>query len=189
MKFYANPLKPGDVIRTHPERGYWGCAVVLSARDSTADFDPMCHIATTTLIKPRRYAWRNISSFDLEIASLSYDIRVVPSEWHPAPEARLCIGIYSLKSAEKLDMIGHMDPKVLYPPDLTFEIGDGTSGSFPLCGPIPEYLGHEAVIVWRRIHDAVRLDQEIRKSREAFEAYEAQRLAEARRARIARRST
>lgn len=189
MKFYANPLKPGDVIRTHPERGYWGCAVVLSARDSTSEFHPMCHIGTTTLIKPRKYAWKNIAPLDLEIANLSYNVRVAANEWHTTREARLCVGIYALKSADKLDIIGHIDPKTVYPPDLTFEVGDGTSGSFPLCGPIPDYLGHEAVIIWRQKHDAARLDQEIRRSREAFEAYEAQRLSKARRARNARRST
>ena len=186
MKRLANPLKPGDVIRTHPGRGYWGCAIVLSARDSTAQFHPMCHIGTTTLIRPRRYSWKSIDPAELEIASLVHDVRVAPNEYYRAPTACVCIGIYTLKSANGLDIIGRVDPKDIYQHPLAFKVGDGTSGAFPLCGPIPDDLGHEAVIIWRRAHDAVRLEQEARKDMEWFENYEEQRLAAARQTRKSR---
>ena len=71
MKPVANPLRSGDAIRTHPRRGYWGCAVVLSARDGTRDRWPMCHVGTTTLIRRRRYAWKSVDPSELRIASLA----------------------------------------------------------------------------------------------------------------------
>ncbi len=43
-------LNKGDVIKTVPMEGYWGCALVLSSRDKVDGFDPMCHIAITPLI-------------------------------------------------------------------------------------------------------------------------------------------
>jgi hypothetical protein len=185
MKKIVNPLTPGDVIRTHPGRKYWGCAIVLSARDSTTEFHPMCHIATTTLIRPRKYAWEEIDASELEVATIVPEIRVAPNEY-VASETRVCIGIYSLKSADNLDIVGRVNPKEIYDRRLTFKVGDGTAGTFPLCGPIPDDLGYEAVVVWRQIHDAARLKQEERKSNEWFEAYEAERLAKARKARQAR---
>lgn len=189
MKTIANPLRPGDVIRTHPQSGYWGCAVVLSARDSTPEFHPMCHIGTTTLIRKRKYSWNSVDPVDLKIAQLGFDVRIAPNEYVRAPKERICICIYSLRSANGLDIIGHVDPMQIYPHQLTFDVGDGTSGKFPLCGPIPNNLGHEAVVVWRRENDSARFEQESRKSREQFEFFEAQRLAKARAARKARSGT
>jgi len=63
------------------------------------------------------------------------------------------------------------------------EIGDGTDGAYPLCGPVPDYLGQEAVVAWRRVHDRERLAKEQRESFERFEVFEQKRLEEARRKR------
>ena len=152
MKIIANPLKPGDVIQTHPQRGFWGCAVVLSTRDSTDQFHPMCHIGVTTFISKRKYSWRSINPQQLEIIEFSPVIRVSPSESFQSKDPRTCIGIYSLKTSAGLTIIGNIDTSLVYDKPLTFEVGNGTKGDFPLCGPITEGIGHEAVVAWKIIN-------------------------------------
>ncbi|MCU1288047.1 MAG: hypothetical protein JWN60_276, partial [Acidobacteria bacterium] len=43
-------LQKGDVIKTNPREGFWGCAVVISEREKTKERDPMCHIAITQVV-------------------------------------------------------------------------------------------------------------------------------------------
>jgi hypothetical protein len=180
MKQIANPLQPGDVIQTHPQRGFWGCAVVLSARDSSHQFHPMSHIATTTLIAKQKYHWSSVDPKRLEIVKLSPIVRVAKEDYYQPNEPRTSIGIYSLKSAASLRIIGRINPLNIYDKPLSFDVGDGTKGTFPLCGPIPENLGNEAVIAWRLIHDKDRFEQEKLEARRRFERYEQQRLSEQR---------
>jgi hypothetical protein len=156
----VNPLTPGAVIQTHPSRGYWGCAVVLSARDSTDKFLPMSHIGVTSFIARKKFSWKDISPTELEIVRLSYDYRVAPHEYRRSPNMVTCIGIYAIKNAATLRVIGFIDPLMIYSSTLSFDVGDGTSGNYPLCGPIPDDLGREAVIAWRREHDKKRFERE-----------------------------
>ena len=180
MKRIANPLKAGDVIQTHPQRGFWGCAVVLSSRDSTDQFHPMCHIGITSLITKRRYSWKSIDPRELRIVESSPAIRAAADEYYQSQDSRSCIGIYTLKTLAGITIIGSIDPALVYGKPLTFDVGDGTSGRFPLCGPIKEDIGSEAVIAWRKIHDRERLEKDIAFSRESFERYEQKRLSEQR---------
>jgi hypothetical protein len=179
MKKMANPLKPGAVIQTHPQRGFWGCAVVLSAHDGTDQFHPMCHIGITSFIAKRRYAWNSIDARQLRIATVSPAVRVGPNEYRKS-DPRTCIGIYSVKTAASLAIIGTIDPTLLYERPLTLEVGDGTKGTFPLCGPIKESLGTEAVVAWRKVNDHERLATESAAHRENFERHERTRLSEQR---------
>jgi hypothetical protein len=188
MKKIVNPLTPGDVIQTHPARGYWGCAVVLTARDSTATSWPICHIATTSLITRKKYAWKDIDPAGLEIAKLTYDVRVAPNEYYRQAEPRTCIGMYVLKSAAGLSIIGRMDPNLLHPAPLTFKVGDGTNGCYPSCGRIPEDLGDQAVTAWRMVHDKERFDRESAKEMALFERLDSKLRAEDRAARQARKA-
>ena len=186
MKRIANPLQPGDVIQTHPKRGFWGCAIVLSARDSTDQFHPMSHIGITTLISKEKYSWESVDPRQLQIVKISPIFRVGPNEYYQSNEPRTCIGIYSLKSAAGLRIIGQVNPTDVYRKPLTFDVGDGTNGKFPLCGPIPEDLGVQAVIAWRLIHDNERIEQECAEAMRQFERIEQQRLSEQRAKRRAR---
>ena len=176
MKIIANPLQPGDLIQTHPQRGFWGCAVVLSARDSTDQFHPMSHIGITTLITKQKYPLSSIDPKQLEIVEFSPVIRVAKDEYCQSTEPRKSIGIYTLKSAAALKIIGRINPLDIYDKPLSFDVGDGTKGTFPLCGPIPENLGNEAVVAWRLIHDKDRFDREKVEARKRFERSEQQRL-------------
>ena len=186
MKRIANPLQPGDVIQTHPKRGFWGCAIVLSARDSTDELHPTSHIGITTLISKQKYTWSSLDSRQLKIVKFSPLIRVGPNEYYQSNEPRTCIGIYTLKNTTGLRIIGRVNPIDVYDKPLTFEIGNGTKGKFPLCGPIPEDLGHEAVLTWRLTHDKERLEQESAKAMREFERFEQKRLSEQRAKRQAR---
>lgn len=186
MKRIANPLQPGDVIQTNPKRGFWGCAIVLSARDSTDQFQPMSHICITTLISKKKYAWNDVDFRRLEIVKIAPIVRVGPDEYYQSNELRTAIGIYSLKSAAGLRIIGQVNPTDVYNKPLTFQVGDGTKGRFPLCGPIPDDLGEEAVVAWRLIHDKEGQAQESAKAMRQYERYEQQRLSEQRAKRQAR---
>ena len=186
MKRIANQLQPGDVIQTHPQRGFWGCAVVLSASDSTDQFHPMCHIGITTLITKRKFSWGSIDPQLLEIATFAPVVRVAANEYYQSKEPRTCIGIYSVKNTAGLTIIGNINPAHVYDKPLTFEVGDGTEGKFPLCGPIKDGFGSEAVVAWRLIHDREHLDRQANESRKQFERYEQQRLSEQRSKRHAR---
>ena len=180
MKPIVNPLAPGAVIRTHPWRGYWGCAVVLTARDGTSDMYPCCHIAVTALIRKRKYSWSDIGRDELRIVRMSPSVRIGPQDYRKAPKERTCIGIYTLRRADTLDIIGHIEPAAIYADPLTYDVGDGSDGAYPLCGPIKEGLGWEAVAAWREIHDQENFERERRVSREQFEVAEAKRLTEQR---------
>lgn len=148
----------------------------------------MCHIGITTLITRKKYSWKNIDPAGLEVLKYAYDVRVAPHEYYRAPDMLTCIGIYAVKNAADLSIIGRVDPSAIYSFPLTFDVGDGTNGRFPLCGSIPEDLGDEAVVAWRRVHDSVRLNRERQQDRELFERIDANIRAEAGQARKRRSS-
>ena len=176
MKTIFNPLTPGDVIRTHPQKGFWGCAVVLTARDSTEDFHPCCHIATLELIHKRKYSWKSVTPADLKIVNSTRSVRVAPHEYIEEPTSRLSIGIYTLKKLDGLDIIARIDPQQVYSKPLTFEVGDGSNGTFPLCGPVKGFTGNDAVINWRKLNDRDKFELEAIKSKQQFEVMEHKRL-------------
>ena len=35
-------LNKGDVIKTNPQNGYWGCALVLDVQEHNDEFQPLC---------------------------------------------------------------------------------------------------------------------------------------------------
>ena len=37
-------LNKGDVIKTNPQNGYWGCALVLDVQEHNDEFQPLCLI-------------------------------------------------------------------------------------------------------------------------------------------------
>ena len=142
----------GDVLKTHPMDGYWGCALVLSARDKTGQFDPMSHIGITSLVFTHDYAFHELDLKGLEILEDDVSIRVGPGSYAHWRRS-LCIGIYSRRITPAVHVIGNLDVASLVPAPLTFEAGDGTDGGWPFCGRVEESLGYEAVHAWRSVHD------------------------------------
>ncbi len=186
MKKIANPLNPGDVIQTHPQRGFWGCAVVLTARDGTDQSHAASHIGISTFIATRRYSWRSVDPQQLRIVESLPSVRVAPGEFLQSRDPRTCIGIYSVRTLAGIKVIGRIDSHLVYDKPLTFDVGDGTKGAFPLCGPIKERFGYEAVVAWRKVHDKERFEKGTVASRERFERNEQQRLSEQRATRHAK---
>jgi hypothetical protein len=146
------PLLPGDVIKTHPREGFWGCAVVLSA-GMIEGLRPMCHIGVTPLVFQHDYVWSEIEGQQLSILEYDQPVRVEVMTY--LPRHVTCIGIWVSDGKPKLPVIGRVDPATVYDKPLTFEVGDATSGKFPLCGKVDTHLGSEAVGAWHKLNDPV----------------------------------
>jgi hypothetical protein len=174
MKSSQLALKPGDVIQTEPQPGYWGCAVVLSSADGPNNTHPRFHVGITPVVFRHDYVWSELNADTLSILEFSRSVRSASGEY--GARAEVCIGIYTVQSQGDVRVLGEVDPKAVYALPLTESVGDGTGGQFPLCGPLTKTIGSEAVIAWRRIHDADNLANEVTAARRRFEELEAKRI-------------
>ena len=144
-------LKKGDVIRTEPEEGYYGVAVVLSEPQpdeiSPGRFSyPLCHIAVTPLIFKHEITMENIDISKLEpLVFQTFALREdgVKVAWRTKP----CVDIYTYRNKANLPVIGNIDPAGIYKKPLTFDVDENT---FHLCGDIKKDLGREAYIEYMR---------------------------------------
>ncbi len=144
----AQILNKGDVIRTQPQEGFWGIAVVLSQREKTPELHPMCHIAITPLLFHHKVSFEEISIIDLKpliferIYNLpGYDI---------FSKEEICIGVYTRRNKPNLDIIGQIDPSLIYTGPLPFQPLHNLKIKWPLCGDPTISLGREAYITWER---------------------------------------
>jgi hypothetical protein len=141
---------------------------VLSAFPATKSTWPSFHLGITPLIFRRDYDAADLAQETLSILSLAATVRVAPNVYVPrAP--RLCIGIYGAESACGFAVIGRVEPRTLYAEPLTSEVGDGSAGAFPRGGALDVSLGREAVVAWRRVHDAEAFAQEVALANRRFE--------------------
>ena len=145
-------LVVGDVLKTHPTEGYWGCAIVLTVQDKTDRFDSMCHIAVTTTIFRHDYAFSELDISSLQVLQFDRQIRLAPDTYAPL-RRQTCIGIYSRKMNQSVVVIGNTDVSFLAPEPLGFEVGEGVDGRLPLFSPVKDQLGSEAVASWMALHD------------------------------------
>ena len=77
-------------------------------------------------------------------------------------------------------MIGKTDPGVVFAGLLSPKVGSGP-GEYPLGSRVdPDFLGMEAVIAWRRVHDQVALEAEVAAADAEYFAREEARLAKQR---------
>lgn len=138
----------GDVIRTNPEKGFYGVAIVLDDGKKIDYFYPMCHIAVTPLLfqheitmedidisqlKPMTFI-RNYSSIDGKIRIEGYRKEFV-------------IHVYTTRNVAGLPVIGKVEPEIVYDEPLLWE---PQADRFFWCGNVDEYLGREAYISWCR---------------------------------------
>jgi len=161
------PLQRGDVIKTHPRDGYWGCAVVLTDPRELEGLRPMCHIGITPLLLDHDYTWGEIEGQELSILEFDRGVRIAAGRYGTRHET--CIGLYTSDSHHLMPVIGSIDPTKVFARPLRFEVGDGTDGKYPLCGPISPHLGSEAVTSWFRVHDPARWQAERDAARERYE--------------------
>lgn len=141
-------FKKGDVIRTNPQKGFYGIAVVL---DDGVKLElspdkwsyPMCHIAITPLI----YDFE-VTMKDIDISRLlplrfqrNYQLKNTPGFF----KEELLVHIYTTRNVSQLPVIGNIDPSDIYHDKLSWQ---PESDRFYLCGDAPIHLGREAYIHW-----------------------------------------
>jgi len=128
----------------------------------------MCHIGITPLIFQHDYDWSEIATTGLSILEFDRGVRVGPTAYGTRHE--ICIGQYTADPHPLLPIIGRVDPAQVFRMPLTFEVGDGTDGKYPLCGPLAPPLGSEAVSSWLRQNDPARWERERDAAREQYES-------------------
>ena len=181
----SRPLRRGDVIKTHPRDGYWGCAVVLTEPWEENGGRPLCHIGITPIVMLHDYGWTEIASTELSILEFDRGIRTAPLTYVARHET--CIGLYTSGPHPLLPIIGSVDPIRVFAKPLTFEVGDGTNGKYPLYGPIAPHLGSEAIASWMRVHKPAQWQAVVDAARESYERMSATLKEEERQKRSARR--
>ncbi len=175
MNASALPFTPGEVIQTLPQAGFWGCAVVLTAKPRSSEFHPQFHVAITPIVFRHEFTSAELDLATLSVLRFGRHVRIGKGEYVARGEVP-CIGIYTAVTRGDVKSLGKVDPHGLYESPLTFDVGDGTKGAFPLCGPLHSSIGSEAVVAWRRVHDAAALEKDILDARERYETFEQQRL-------------
>ena len=146
-----NLFHKGDVIRTNPEKGFYGIAVVLDDGEkielSPGRWSyPMCHIAITPLLFQFEVTLDDIDIDTLRpMTFLSYfkqeEKKKIP--WRD----KLCIDIYTTHNKSNLPVIGNIDTTSICDMSLSFEASEN---GFHLRGDVDNSLGREAYISWCR---------------------------------------
>lgn len=137
-------FEKGDVILTNPEEGYCGIAVVLSYRDKTDRFLPMCHIAITPLLFTYEVSLEDIDLNDLK--PLTFERRMNYNKGGESIRGireELMITIYSTRNKAGLKVIGNIDTSSIYNGELVWEPQEN---KFHFGGTIDNNLGREAFL-------------------------------------------
>lgn len=161
-------LEKGHLIQTNPSEGYWGCAVVLSERDKTKDSDPICHIGITPFVFRHEFAIEDLDISHLSILKTDTFIRVAPNKSEYL-RTSYAIGIFTRKIKQSVKILDKVDVTNIFPDDLSFNIGDGTDGGWPMSGSISMNLGFEAVHEWRKLNDYDAWKSECEEAEKSFE--------------------
>lgn len=144
-------FRKGDVIRTNPQKGFYGIAVVL---DDGCELElssgkytyPMCHIAVTPLIFNYE-----IKLDDIDICSLkplTFSVYFKRDDGVLLPWGnKLCIDIYTNRNKAQLPVIGNIDASFVWNEPLPFE---ASQNGFHFCGDISSSFGRTAYIQWCR---------------------------------------
>jgi len=138
----------GDVILTNPKEGFWGISVVLSEKEKTPERLPMCHIAITPLLFQHKVKFEEINIPDLVPLVFERVFSLKGREEFTREET--CIGVYTRRNKENLEIIGSIDPTLVYNGPLPFEPWSDLEIKWPLCGDPDKKLGREAYITWER---------------------------------------
>ena len=139
----------GDVIRTNPENGFYGIAVVLNCPEkieiSPGKWSyPMCHIAITPLIFRHEVEIAELHLNELKPLIFSRNVQrkdgvIIP--W----KTETCIYVYTDRNKANLSIIGTIDPSGIYDGQLIFE---PQQDRFYFYGDAEPDLGREAYLAW-----------------------------------------
>nr|WP_304638107.1 hypothetical protein [uncultured Muribaculum sp.] len=149
-------FKRGDVIRTNPQEGFYGIAVVL---DDGVKLElspnkwsyPMCHIAITPLIYDFEVTMKDVDLSQIYPMKYTrcYQLKNIPDFF----KEELLVHIYTTRNVAQLPIIGNMDPSNIYKEDLSWL---PEPDRFYFCGDSQKHLGREAYLSWldkKRITD------------------------------------
>lgn len=141
----------GDVIRTNPEKGFYGIAIVL---DDGKKMElspgrwsyPMCHIAITPLLFQFEV---NIDDIDITtLKPMTFLTYFKQEERKKIPwRHKLCIDIYTTRNKSNLPVIGNIDTTSICDSPLPFIVSEN---GFHVRGDVDDSLGREAYINWCR---------------------------------------
>lgn len=136
-------IQKGDLLKSNPFEGFWVCSVVLSYQPKSDEFNAMSHVAITNAVFDHDFEFSEVDIDKLKIIhSRNNEDSLVP-----------CIEIHASKLVKNIEVIGQLDVEFLYPHYLEFEIGNGSDGGWPQCGPLAKSLGYQAVHQWRKVND------------------------------------
>lgn len=141
-------LNKGDIIRTNPQEGFWGIAVVLSEKEKTPERLPMCHIAITSLLYQHKVEFEELKIKDLKPLVFERIYSLKGKEEFTKEE--ICIGVYTRRNKNNFEIIGSINPSFVYNGPLPFEPWSDLEVTWPLCGEPSETLGIETYITWER---------------------------------------
>ena len=68
-------LNKGDVIKTNPQKGYWGCAIVLDVQEHNDEFQPLCLVAVTDFVSRE--------DFSFELPEITYKVGYGKGDGYP----------------------------------------------------------------------------------------------------------
>ena len=138
----------GDIILTNPAEGFWGIAVVLSEREKTEKYHPMCHIAITPIICKHKIEFIELKIEELK--PLEFKRVYALKNVEEFSKIETCIGVYTRRNKENIEIIGSINPKIVYDGPLPFEPWYDLEITWPLYGDTNESLGREAYITWKK---------------------------------------
>ena len=147
----TTPFHKGDVIRTNPEKGFYGIAIVLDDGVKTELSPgrwsyPLCHIAITSLLFDYEV---NIDEIDITaLKPMSFITYFKRDNGERIPwRNKICIDIYTTRNKANLPIIGNVDTTSIWDGELSFIV---SQDGFHSCGDVSNSLGREAYIAWCR---------------------------------------
>lgn len=143
-------LNEGDVILTNPADGFWGIAIVLSEREKTEKQYPMCHVAITSIIRKHKIRFNELKIEELK--PMEFERFYTLNRVEEFSIVETCIGVYTRRNKENIEVIGSIDPKIVYNGPLPFDPWYDLEVKWPLKGEPTKLLGREAYIAWKRLH-------------------------------------
>jgi hypothetical protein len=130
------------------------------------------------VVRRREFALADLD--DGELQTLQFEQHYSPSRDVTLVKTVACICKYPNIETSEVEIIGSVKPRAIYSGPLSEHISTSIPGAFPSAPKIDRYLGNEAVIAWRRLHDADAWNVIVAESKAKHFASEEKRLREGR---------
>ena len=108
----------------------------------------MCHIAITPIIRKHKIEFSELKIEELK--PLEFERVFALKNVEEFSKIETCIGVYTRRNKENIEIIGSINPKIVYYGPLPFEPWYDLEITRPLYGETNESLGREAYITWKK---------------------------------------